>query len=66
MSRELKAFQAADDAWSDELRRVFGKKAGQARHDERGKGQKNTALRKLHEAREDARLAWYRSADFRQ
>lgn len=27
---------AADDAWSDELQRVFGKRAGDARYDKRG------------------------------
>jgi hypothetical protein len=60
---ELKLFQAADDAWSEELVRLFGKQSGQARYEARGKGEKDTMLRKLHDAREDARVTWYRSAD---
>ena len=59
---ELKPFQAADDAWGDELRKVFGKNAGQARYEPRGKGVEGSKLRQLHNAREKARINWYASA----
>ena len=59
---ELPTFQAADDAWGAELRRVFGKDAGQARYEPRGKGADGSALRRLHDARDAARLAWHQSA----
>jgi hypothetical protein len=58
----LKTFQYADDAWSAELHKVFGKDAGQARYEGRGKGEEGSKLRYLHDARETAREAWYRSA----
>jgi hypothetical protein len=60
---QQKPFQEADDAWSAELRRVFGKQSGQARYEERGKGQEGSELRRLHDAREAARRAWLVSAD---
>lgn len=59
---ELKPFQDADDAWSAELRRVFGKDAGQARHEPRGTGEEGTDLRRAHDAREEARVIWHQSA----
>ncbi len=59
---ELPAFQAADDAWSAELKKTFGKDAGQARYEPRGKGADGSALRRLHEAREAARVAWFQSS----
>lgn len=59
---ELEPFQNADDAWSDELVRVFGKDAGQARYEPRGKGEPNSMLRKLHDARDAARITWHNSA----
>ena len=59
---ELRPFQVADDAWGDELRRVFGKNAGQARYETRGKGEPGSELRRLHDAREQARVTWRRSA----
>lgn len=59
---ELAPFQAADDAWSEELRRVFGKNAGQARYESRGRGEEGSKLRKLHDARESARAAWHQSS----
>ena len=59
---ELQPFQEADDAWSAELRRVFGKDSGQARYEPRGKGTDGSALRRLHDAREAARSLWHGSA----
>ena len=59
---KLPAFQAADDAWSAELKRVFGKQAGDARYVARGKGEEGSELRRLHDAREAARLTWHQSA----
>jgi len=59
---ELPTFQAADDAWGAELRRVFGKDACNARYLPRGKGAEGSDLRRLHNAREAARLAWHQSA----
>jgi hypothetical protein len=59
---ELQPFQQADDAWSAELKAVFGKHAGQARYEPRGKGAEGSALRTLHDAREMARAAWHASA----
>lgn len=59
---ELKPFQAADDAWSAELSRVFGKDAGTARYQPRGKGEPGSELRRLHDARDAARVAWHLSA----
>lgn len=61
-TEKLKPFQDADDAWSAELHRVFGRNAGQARYEPRGKGEPGTKLRALHDAREAARSSWHRSA----
>lgn len=52
------AFQAADDAWQAELDATFGKAAGDARHEPRGKGDEGTTLRAAYDAREAARIAW--------
>jgi hypothetical protein len=62
-TEQLAPFQRADDAWGDELVRVFGKLACNARYDGRGKGTDGSRLRKLHDAREAARITWFRSAD---
>jgi hypothetical protein len=59
---ELKPFQDAEDAWTAEVRRIFGKRAGDARYTAEGKGIEGSTLRKLHDAREAARLTWHRSA----
>jgi hypothetical protein len=59
---QLEPFQRADDAWSDELQRIFGKNAGQARYEPRGKGEEGSKLRSLYDAREAARVAWHLSA----
>lgn len=60
---ELQPFQVADDAWQVELVRVFGKNAGQARYEVRGRGNEGSELRRLHDTREAARMRWYQSAD---
>lgn len=60
---ELKPFQDADDAWSLELTRVFGKDACNARYMDSGKGLAGSELRRLHDAREAARVAWFKSSD---
>lgn len=59
---ELKPFQDADDAWGYELTRVFGKRSAEARYTSIGKGEDGSELRRLHDAREAARVAWYQSA----
>jgi hypothetical protein len=59
---ELKAFQAADDVWGEELRRIFGKNSGDARYSEKGKGQPGSKLWELHQERERCRAMWYQSA----
>ena len=59
---ELQPFQQADDAWQPALEHVFGKDAGTARYQPRGKGEPESMLRKLHDAREHARALWLASA----
>jgi hypothetical protein len=59
---ELKPFQDADDAWSLELRRVFGNKSGDARYQDKGKGEEGSELRRLYEARMLAQSVWRQSA----
>jgi len=61
-TEQLPPFQAADDAWSAELHRVFGKNACNARYLLCGRGEEGTKLRELYEAREAARSAWHASA----
>lgn len=55
------AFLRADDAWGDELRRVFGREAGDVRYMPPARGEPGTRLRELHDAREAAREAWERA-----
>jgi len=59
---QLNVFQAADDAWGDELRRIFGQRAAEARYTSLGEGEEGSSLRRLFEARQAARSAWHRSA----
>lgn len=55
----LAAFLAADDAWSHELLRVFGKRdCGDKRYLPEGRGNPGTKLRRLHDARDKAMRAW--------
>lgn len=58
---QLEPFQKADDAWDNELVRVFGRNAGQARYEPRGRGDEGSTLRLLHDIREAARSAWLQS-----
>ena len=46
-----KAALAADDAWGDELRRLFGKRAGDVRYTRQGMGDPESELRRLHDAK---------------
>jgi hypothetical protein len=59
---ELKPFQDADDAWGEELRRVFGNRSAEARYSSLGRGEEGSELRRLHDARDAARAAWHRSS----
>lgn len=53
-----KAFQAADEAWSAELVRCFGKHAGDKRYLPEGKGAPGSVLRLTHDARDALRQAF--------
>lgn len=53
-----RAFTAADHAWSRELRSLFGKEAGDVRYTKIGRGAEGSELRRLHDARDAARVAW--------
>lgn len=53
-----KEFSAADDAWSIELQRLFGKRAGDVRYTKQGEGAPGSELRRLHECRTFARMQW--------
>lgn len=55
------AFAAADDAWSAELVRAFGKRASEARYTAEGKGEPGTPLRAASDAFHEARKAWHRA-----
>ena len=55
--------QQADDAWQAELVRVFGKDAGTARYQDRGKGEPSSILRKLHDDVVTTRDAWHASRE---
>lgn len=52
------ALQLADDEWQRQLEATFGRHAGDARYDERGRGEPGTPLRRAYDDREAARLAW--------
>ena len=54
------ALQDADDAWSTELRRLFGKRAGDVRYTEKGRGAPGSKRRKLHDAFAEASEAQHR------
>lgn len=53
-----RAAQAADDAWSAEGRRVFGRRWGDVRYTPAGSGEPGSELRRLHDAFVDATRAW--------
>lgn len=52
------ALQLADDEWQRQLEAAFGRHAGDARYDDRGRGEPGTPLRRAYDEREAARLAW--------
>jgi hypothetical protein len=56
----MKAFIAADDAWSAELTRQFGKQACEARYRPQGRGVPGSTLAAAHDAREACRAEWER------
>jgi hypothetical protein len=53
----LNALQLADNEWQRQLELVFGSAAGDARYDERGRGEAGTPLRRAYDDREAARQA---------
>lgn len=57
-SLALQAFGLADDEWQRQLEAAFGKAAGDARYEARGRGQDATPLRRAYDDREAALLAW--------
>lgn len=52
------AFNDAELVWHNLLVDTFGKAAGDARYDGRGRGEEGSALRQAYEARDAARQAW--------
>jgi hypothetical protein len=58
----VRAFQESDDFWQSALELEFGNDAGQARYEQRGKGQPGTTLRAAADARHSAYQAWVAAA----
>ena len=52
----IEAFEKADNEWQAELEARFGKKAGQARYEKRGRGSFDEKLGRLFLARDKARM----------
>jgi hypothetical protein len=52
---------AADDAWGEELRRIYRNNACNVRYTKAGRGEPGSNLRRLYENREAARVAWENS-----
>lgn len=52
---------AADAAWSAELKRQFGKNAGDVRYTARGKGEPGSELRRLHATFRSTSDAWLKA-----
>jgi len=44
----------ADDLWSTELVRLYGRRSGDARYDERGRGEAGSVLREIYDLRQAA------------
>lgn len=57
-NQALKAAQAADAIWSRLLQMQFGRHAGDARYDERGRGEAGSLLRLAYDAHRAACNAW--------
>lgn len=51
-------FQKADDEWSAELKRLFGKRAGDVRYTKEGEGAAGSRLRALYEEFKIAQRDW--------
>ncbi|MBN6819539.1 hypothetical protein JRF84_08045 [Methylobacterium organophilum] len=58
MRATAQAFQDADEAWGEALRREFGRRAAEARYSPAGKGDVGSVLRALYCARYAAYSAW--------
>jgi hypothetical protein len=56
--KRMKAFDAADKAWSNELQKQFGGHAGDVRYRPQGRGTPNSELAKTYAAFARARDAW--------
>jgi hypothetical protein len=52
---------AADEAWSAELQRLFGMRAGDVRYTVQGKGEPGTGLRRLHDEWVKANDEWVKA-----
>ena len=65
-TRQAPSLQAlalvADQAWGDELRRLFGARAGDVRYTAAGAGAPGSALRALHDAKLAADAAMWGNA----
>jgi hypothetical protein len=48
-----------DKAWGEMLCKLFGANAGDVRYTDKGKGAPGSELRRLHDERMAAQLAWY-------
>lgn len=48
----------ADKAWSEQLKKTFGKSAGDARYGKRGEGEPGSALNRAFTAWVSASIAW--------
>lgn len=53
-------FGKHNDAWSDELERIYGTDAGTARYDGRGKGEPGSRLNDLYIEYHHARAEWFK------
>jgi hypothetical protein len=53
---------AADRAWSSELTRLFGSRAGDTRYTKRGEGEPGSELRRRYEAFKTANDAWLKGS----
>lgn len=53
-----KRYEAADAAWSAELRLAFGKNAGDVRYTKQGEGEPGTPLNDAYLAYREARDEW--------
>jgi hypothetical protein len=63
LSAAHKAYAEAEKLWEEALEARFGKNAGDARYDHRGKGEEGSALRRLYDAYMAANRAWHALRD---